>query len=284
MHSLANWNFSRIKICNIESNLWSNKSTIWESIWRSVGCLYDSVTAMLNLAPICILLLQILCHRFERWRIWSATLVVVRFLFVHYLRGFLRNVDNTTTLIKWIIIYFYRRLPFNWNGPIGYLVAITIQWMSLTFVCFSIMVVVSVGIAGYLFSVAVIKDIKCILQAIDENSKTKARSKQIYKQFCELIDLHSTIKQLSHVHFVCVCVLKLFINFFFVFFRALSCFSDVYQPIFIFLFLRSLLTLCCAMLVIQMELVEYNFNIISIVHFAFSIRILCSHLWPYFYS
>lgn len=62
---------------------------------------------------------------------------------------------------------------------------------------FIIMILLAIGIAGHLFATEVTKDIKCILQAIDENSRTKERRKRIYKQFREFIDVHSAIKQLS---------------------------------------------------------------------------------------
>lgn len=61
-------------------------------------------------------------------------------------------------------------------------------------------------------------------------------------------------------------------------FRAVTIFSDLFQPIFMIVLLRSLLTLCCALLVIQMALVEYiNLNrfqnILLFIHFlAFNCR------------
>lgn len=42
--------------------------------------------------------------------------------------------------------------------------------------------------------------------------------------------------------------------------RVVSDFSGLYQPIFTIIFLRSLMTLCCAMLIIQMEIVKYKFT------------------------
>lgn len=59
------------------------------------------------------------------------------------------------------------------------------------------MIVLSCGAASYLFAIAVTKDIKCILNTINENSKTKMGRKRIYKQLNEFIGLHSTLKQLS---------------------------------------------------------------------------------------
>lgn len=70
-------------------------------------------------------------------------------------------------------------------------------WISLTYVFFSAMVLINIGVAVYFFVIAVTKDIKYILNAIDENSTTEISDRQIYKQFTEFIDVHSAIKQLS---------------------------------------------------------------------------------------
>lgn len=58
---------------------------------------------------------------------------------------------------------------------------------------------VVVGIACYLFAIAIIKDIKRVLKVIDENSKTKKMRKHIFNQMIEFIDLHSAVEQLSCV-------------------------------------------------------------------------------------
>lgn len=77
--------------------------------------------------------------------------------------------------------------------------AIILQWISLTYVYFWIMILNAAGIAFFLFVNAIIKDIKLILKPINKNSNTKKRRQQIHKQFVEFIDLHSTIKELSCV-------------------------------------------------------------------------------------
>lgn len=59
-----------------------------------------------------------------------------------------------------------------------------------------------IGIALYLFFIAAIEDIKNVLKTIDDSSKTESGRKQMYKQFAEFVDSHSTMKQLSYAYFV----------------------------------------------------------------------------------
>lgn len=94
----------------------------------------------------------------------------------------------------------HQRLPFNWKCPTGYLIAVALQWISLTYIFYSAMIVTTYGIAGYLFVTAVTEDIKCTLNTIDEILKTKTTSKLIFKQFTGFVQLFSTIKQLSALY------------------------------------------------------------------------------------
>lgn len=76
-------------------------------------------------------------------------------------------------------------------------------------------------------------------------------------------------------------VLNLFLFQFF--FRIVSDYSDLHQINFMAFFLRSLFTLCCALLIIEMELVEYIF-INSNTNLYGTCNILHSYLWPFIFS
>lgn len=97
-----------------------------------------------------------------------------------------------------------QRLPFNWNCPVGYLIAISLEWTLLAYVCFTILILVVSGIAVYLFATTIIKDIKSILKVIDKNSRIRKNRKTILKQLIEFIDLHSAIRQLSCAFYLLV--------------------------------------------------------------------------------
>lgn len=94
-------------------------------------------------------------------------------------------------------------MPFNWNNPIGYTVTVFIEYIIATHVFFTMMSMLSIGIAGYLYEMSLAKDINQILQSIDDSSKTKKRRQSLCTQFIEFVDLHSVTKQLNFCsHFI----------------------------------------------------------------------------------
>lgn len=93
-------------------------------------------------------------------------------------------------------------MPFECDNPTGYTAAVCIQCILVTYIFFCTMTVVSIGVASYLYEISFTKDIKSILQSIDENSKTKKRRRRLYAQFVEFVDVHSATKQLSKEHLV----------------------------------------------------------------------------------
>lgn len=124
---------------------------------------------------------------------------------------------------------------------------------------FLVMILLAIGILCFLFTIAITKDMKCILKTIARNFKTKRRRKLIFMQFIEFIDLHAATKQLSCVpqKFPSIWNCSLSINNFSPF--SIVCdFSKLYQPILVTLFLRDILSTCCGLLIFQMELVEYK--------------------------
>lgn len=141
--------------------------------------------------------------------------------------------------------------------------------MTTTYIFFSYMVIVSICIASYLFKMSLSEGTKNIFHSIDANSKTKENRLHIHAQFREFIDLHSATKQLSIKYFITYKkTLKSFerpddfypkVLFFRLFhFRTMTNLSNLYQPIFMILFPRNLFTVCSAMLLVQLELVEYS--------------------------
>lgn len=120
------------------------------------------------------------------------------------------------------------------------------------------MTMLSINVANYLFEMSLTEDLKGILRSIDENSKTKAKRLKIPAQIAEFIAFHSSTRQLSTLS-----IKRGNLSFFYSFFsgfRTVNIISNVYQPIFMTFFPRTLLTLCCAMLLIQLEIVEYSMH------------------------
>lgn len=102
---------------------------------------------------------------------------------------------------KILLFSLFERLPFDCNCPFGYLIAIILQWIAVTFVQFTVMILTAVGITLYPFGIALTEDNESILHMIDRDAKVKATRLQIYQKFTEFIDLHSNTKQLSKFKF-----------------------------------------------------------------------------------
>lgn len=107
------------------------------------------------------------------------------------------------------------RSPFEWQTPIGYTMAVSLQCILITYVFCITMILVTNGIACYLFKISLTKDLKIILHAIDENSKMKKNRRNLYAQFSEFVDFHSDTKQLSNlmIYFVSFRKTDVFIIF-----------------------------------------------------------------------
>lgn len=56
---------------------------------------------------------------------------------------------------------------------------------------------IAIGIAAFLFMIALTKDIQCILDAIDQNARFKRKRAHISAQLVEFVELYSDVKQLS---------------------------------------------------------------------------------------
>lgn len=167
------------------------------------------------------------------------------------------------------------RFPFDWKNPVGFLVAVIIQYI-LDLVGFAVVLgSLSFGVSVYLFTLSVNKDIRGILKTINRKAKSTQNQQNIIHRTRVYIQLHSDLKQLSakwdrikNYEELIKCVL--------VFSRFLQDFVEICQPFLVALFLWGSITICCTMLMIQIELVEYfwkileKFDVIFIILLFFS--------------
>lgn len=67
---------------------------------------------------------------------------------------------------------------------------------------FTMMTMLSFGVACYLYEISLASDLKCSLRSIDKESKKPKRNQQnLHAQFSEFIDIHSAAKQLRRFLF-----------------------------------------------------------------------------------
>lgn len=206
-----------------------------------------------------------LCHllpyRFDEWCISIAVSNVVNLII---------NIPRTL----WLGIFFFRsnkwnvsvflaskRFPFDMKNPVGYSIAIVIEYITCGYEFFTVACTLSVVIGSYWVSISATKEIQHILHSI--NDKTRANENHPNEfgiLFAEFIDAHAAVKQLSW-HKVSIsyphCILLPIIDFFQIgpwFFGYLSTHSHV--PV----HMESLCNLRCH---------AYYSNRNSWVHFTF---------------
>lgn len=107
-----------------------------------------------------------------------------------------------------------------------------------------------------MFALSFAEDMISNLYAINENAKVNESGTHILKQYIEFIDMHSDVIELSirminrMVIIECLYIILCF------FIRMVNLFSEVYQTVTATLFTGSIIAICMAMLLFQMEIVK----------------------------
>lgn len=138
--------------------------------------------------------------------------------------------------------------------------------LKYVFILMACTLVISFG--TFLFLIMTSKIIKRSLRSINKSAKQKHNRTSTLKELSQFIEFHSIVKQLSRLTSM---FLKLFIIWS-IFCSLVDDFSIFIQPILITLFLWSLVTLCNALLMIQIQMVhsflgevENSFQFISFI-------------------
>lgn len=151
------------------------------------------------------------------------------------------------------------RTPFDWRNPIGYLVAVTMQYVMIMYLLSTVGCALVFAIASYLFSIAMSKSIKLNLCSINRKAGDEIHRMRLMEQLVEFIEYHSRVKQLSiqnkQIEHSSTNTKSSQIT---VILRVSSDFSAIYQHIITTLFVWSLSSICVSMLMIQTQLVSLN--------------------------
>lgn len=86
------------------------------------------------------------------------------------------------------------RFPFGWKNPFGYLIALTLQYITLMYVFQFIALLVSLGVGVFLLTITMIKDLKRTVRALNKFNRNELL---FMKQLYDFIQFHSIAKQLS---------------------------------------------------------------------------------------
>ena len=94
------------------------------------------------------------------------------------------------------IFFFAYRYPIDWKHPIGYLIAIGLEIVSVFVALHYVTCFLTFAIGCVMISLAVAKDIKDSLILMDENAKSKQYRLHMVERFMELIRF-TNLKKLS---------------------------------------------------------------------------------------
>lgn len=154
------------------------------------------------------------------------------------------------------------RLPFDWQNPFGYIMAVIIQCVLCFGICREAICPMTFGIATFFMLIAITEDVKGDVFSINmaaHNKSTTENRIRISQQLSEFIQFHWSAKQLSE---------KLVQNYDMSIFQRENCkfsfrlfdgISVVYHPTVIVLFSWALTTICGSMLMMQWEIVSPMF-------------------------
>lgn len=143
----------------------------------------------------------------------------------------------------------------------GYSIAIILEYIILAYEYLLDACTLALGCGAFLFAISISKEIKRILRSISQQTQTKENQlRELKTFFAEYISTHGLVKQLSIISIfkkyarMALSRIKAMNSFF----RVEHDFSDIFQPIIMSLFTWSLLAISGAMLIFQMEIVEYS--------------------------
>lgn len=86
----------------------------------------------------------------------------------------------------------YQRFPFDLKNPIGYTLALILQYIMLMCMLYSVACLLSIGFGAYVLIITVTEDIKINMTTIH----TEETHLKIVGQFLDTIEIHSSAKQL----------------------------------------------------------------------------------------
>lgn len=101
-----------------------------------------------------------------------------------------------------IIVIILHRLPFDWQTPFGYFIAIAMQYVMVLYMLMLGAFFISLAVGSYVYMVAANKCTKCSLSSINRNAITDhANQNGLLEQFIELIRFQSAEKELRSFPF-----------------------------------------------------------------------------------
>lgn len=156
------------------------------------------------------------------------------------------------------------RLPYNWETPLNYLMTLLMLCVVVHFMAYSAIPLICFLIESCFLMKTFVEDISKDIPLLNEDvahssNKKSTKKTQIAKHFSNMLQNHSIVKQLSKIdfyavmlYFYCHCTIH---------FRFAMNFNDCYEFIIIDISIWAHSSICCTLLSIHFELVEYKHDL-----------------------
>lgn len=164
-------------------------------------------------------------------------------------------------------LFSCHRFPFDAYNPIGYFVAIVLEYIMFGYSYFASASFLGLAFGLFWISVPMTKEIRCILHKMNDTvQENKNHGIELKILSAEYIDTHGMVKQLSinsfihsgvHSKLESIKIALIVDNMLLFIHRVTHDLSDIFQPMFMLCYTWSLLAISAALLVIQVEVVEY---------------------------
>lgn len=86
-------------------------------------------------------------------------------------------------------------MPFDWKNPLGYAIAVLLEYMIAVYLFLIITTMLCAGIEGLLLAKAVLDDLKSYLIKINKNGKSKKKHLEATEQLTDFLQAHTLLIQ-----------------------------------------------------------------------------------------
>lgn len=149
-----------------------------------------------------------------------------------------------------------KRLPFLWRNPIGYLITVAFECMLLLIPVLYMAVLMTSAFAIHVFVIEFTEDAISNMLSLNQYAKTERsqqRQQYLFNTLFKFIRAHSDAKELNSTKFN----LSQSYYSFWVSFRLIGKFSELYETVLQAVFAGGIIAMWIAMLMIQIEIVEF---------------------------
>lgn len=130
-------------------------------------------------------------------------------MYVHHFKFDKSRNFNRTEFIYTIINGLFSRLPFNWQTPFGYLIALVAQGIAAICTLFSGTLTMSLLVGSCWLFIIIVDDIANDLPKLDSGDYSSQRRRaKVIKYFCNILECYADLKQLSELAHQCFAELE----------------------------------------------------------------------------